>query len=802
MNKTYIFPAFLILLFLTACNEKQSRNTQLFCKDWKFNPGDVDNAQDTIFDDSRWRILNLPHDWSIEGNFSNEHPATTGGGALPGGIGWYRKSFTIPETNKQRNVFIDFDGVYMNSEVWINGHPLGKRSFGYISFRYNLTPYLNYGNKENIIAVKVDNSKQPNSRWYSGSGIYRNVWLTVTDKVFVDNWGTYITTPEVDEKNAKIEIATKIKNTNSTKQEITLLTLVFDAKGQKITEISSTETIETGSYAKIHQQLSLQDPILWSVDNPYLYKAVSRVSYNGNIADEYETDFGIRYFNFDSEKGFSLNGKPLKILGVCNHHDLGCLGAAINTRAIERQLEILKKMGCNGIRTSHNPPAPELLELCDKMGFIVMDEIFDMWKKEKSPFDYHLYWDEWHKRDLEDFILRDRNHPSVFMWSIGNEIIEQWDSTGTTIAKELSAIVKSLDATRPITGGFNDPTPGNKIIQSGEIDIIGFNYHDEGFESFPQTFPGKVFIGSETNSSIATRGHYDMPSDSVRVWPVQWDIPVKANPDHTCSSYDNCRVGWGSTHTDTWRRINKYDYLSGMYIWTGFDYLGEPTPYSWPARSSYFGVIDLSGFPKDAYYFYQSQWTEEPMLHIFPHWNWTEGDSVDVWAYTNCDEVELFLNDESLGIKKLNEDTFHLCWRLAFTSGVLKATARKDGKKILTKEIKTAGEPAKIELSADRQTITADGRDLSFITIKILDKDGTVVPNADNLVKFEITGNGFIAGVDNGNPISHESFKADNRKAFNGLCLAVIQSDGNKGTITLKAVSKGLDEAIITVKAE
>ncbi len=804
ISKKIFIITFLTLLFtgITAVSAQSSRTVSNFCKNWKFHLGDTDNAKDPAFDDSGWRTLNLPHDWSIEGEFSNDHPATPGGGALPGGIGWYRKKFTIPEADKDKLVFVDFDGIYQKSEVWINGHYLGIRPNGYISFRYELTPFVKFGTDENIISVKVDNSQQPNSRWYSGSGIYRNVRLIITNKVFVDHWGTFVTTPEVSRQSARIIVNTNIRNDTKHDMQITLNTTIYDAKGEKVAVTSSDGLITKQSILEINQDMTVIKPVLWSVENPYLYKAISTVEWEGTIYDEYETAFGIRYFSFTSKRGFLLNGKNLKIKGVCNHHDLGCLGSAINTRALERQLEILKEMGCNGIRTSHNPPAPELLYLCDRMGFIVMDEAFDMWKKRKNPYDYHLYWDEWYNRDLEDLILRDRNHPSVFIWSIGNEILEQWDSTGIEMAKELTAIVKNIDPSRPVTSACNDPNPWNNIIKSGALDLIGYNYHHEEFPDFHKKFPGQKFIAAETNSALATRGHYDMPSDSIRAWPVRWDKPVKGNPDYTCSAYDNCRAGWGSTHEATWKVVKKHKFLSGMYIWTGFDYLGEPTPYSWPARSSYFGIIDLAGFPKDVYYMYRSEWTDNPVLHVFPHWNWKEGDNIDIWVYTNCREVELFLNDKSLGVKKKMPEDLRLIWNVPYIEGKIKAVGKTKDKEIISKEVKTAGDPAKIILSADRNTISADGRDLSFVTVSITDKESTLVPDASNLVKFEISGEGFIAGVDNGLQTSHEPFRADYRKAFNGLCLVVIQSNERAGKITLKAKSEGLEEASVVIEAK
>ncbi len=794
--------AVLSLLFswITYISAQNPRIVNDFCRNWKFHLGDDDNAEDPDFDDSHWRTLSLPHDWSIEGEFSNGHPATPGGGALPGGTGWYRKKFSIPESEKDKLIFIDFDGIYQNSEVWINGNYLGIRPNGYISFRYELTPFINFGTGENVISVKVDNSQQPNSRWYTGSGIYRNVRMIITNKVFVDHWGTFVTTPDVSRQTARIAVNTNICNATKKDRQITLNTAIYNAEGEKVASSSTDGLITRQSVLEISQDMTVIKPSLWSVENPYLYKAVSVMEWEGTVYDEYETVFGIRYFSFDSKKGFLLNGKNVKIKGVCNHHDLGCLGAAINTRALERQLEILKGMGCNGIRTSHNPPAPELLDLCDRMGFIVMDEAFDMWKKRKNQYDYHLYWDQWHKRDLEDLVLRDRNHPSVFIWSIGNEILEQWDSTGTEMARELAALVRNIDPTRPVTSACNDPNPWNNIIRSGALDLIGYNYHHPEFTDFPKKFPGQKFIAAETNSALATRGHYDMPSDSIRVWPERWDIPVKGNPDFTCSAYDNCRAGWGSTHEATWKVVKKHKFISGMYIWTGFDYLGEPTPYSWPARSSYFGVIDLAGFPKDAYYMYRSEWTDNPVLHVFPHWNWKEGDIIDVWVYTNCREVELFLNDKSLGVKKKMPEDLRLIWKVQYSPGIIKAIGLTKDRETIVREVKTAGEPAKIILSADRNIISADGRDLSFVTVRITDKEGTLAPYAGNPVQFEISGEGFIAGVDNGNQTSHEPFMADYRKAFNGMCLAVIKSNDRAGKIILTAKSEGLEQASLVIE--
>jgi beta-galactosidase len=721
----------------------------------------------------------------------------------------------------------------MNSDVWVNGVHLGHRPFGYISFRYDLTPYLLF-DMENVISVRVDNSEQPNSRWYSGCGIYRNVWLTSVNPVHVDLWGVFVTTPEVTTERALVNVKTTVKNETSVKVNLRTETTVVDATGMQIAMASVDGSLEALSTNAFEQELTVAEPQLWSPDTPSLYKLVTRIFVDNRLTDEYETPLGIRTFTFDVTKGFSLNGVPTKIKGVCMHHDLGCLGAAVNTRAIERQLEILKEMGVNGIRTAHNPPAPELLQLCDRMGFIVMNETFDMWRKRKTTYDYSHFFNEWHERDLTDHILRDRNHPSVFMWSIGNEVLEQWThadadtlniqqanlllniqrdetsladtngeerSVNALLTEKLANIVRMLDPSRPVTAGNNETNPANHLFASGALDLIGFNYHGDDYPDVPVNFPGKPFVATETTSALMTRGYYRMPSDSMFIWPVRWDIPF-TDPSYACSSYDNCHVPWGSTHEQAWNDVKNNDFISGMYIWTGFDYLGEPTPFWYPARSSYFGIIDLAGFPKDVYFMYQSVWTDKAVLHIFPHWNWQPGEIVDLWAYyNNADEVELFLNDVSQGIKRKEGDQHHVYWRLPFEHGRVKVVSRKNGKEVLTKEMKTAGEPSQIRLTADRQAINADGQDVSFVTVEVLDENGNVCPNAENLIRFNVSGNGSVVGVDNGSPTSMERFKATERKAFYGKCLVVVKSEKKSGVIHLTAISNGLMNDAIEIKA-
>lgn len=797
-----------IILIMSACNTNLPppvRETEDFGWSWIFHLGDLSSPVIAETDTNAWQMVDLPHDWSIEGKFSKDNPATYNGGALPGGIGWYRKKFTLPLSDSAKEVFIDFDGIYRNSEVWINGKYLGKRPYGYSSFRYVLTPYLQFGEQANILLVKVDNSQQPNSRWYSGSGIYRNVWLVKTGKVFVDHWGTCITTPEVTSSSATVNLATSVRNNHSEDVIVTLLTTLFDHNGKKVGFAKNQHVIPGDSLYEFAQECRVKDPALWSDKTPNLYTSVSQVMVNGKITDDEKTVFGIRNFRFDKDKGFIINGEPVKLWGVCDHHDLGALGAAVNTSALKRQLTLLKDMGCNAIRTSHNPPAPELLQLCDQMGFYVMDEAFDMWKEPKTPFDYHLDWDQWHVRDLSDMIRRDRNHPSVIMWSIGNEIPEQWSPAGDTIARELAGIVKSLDTTRPVTSANNDVSTRNHIINSGALDLVGLNYHQDAFPSLPDSFPGHLYIASETTSGLETRGVYTGSADSVYIWPNSWPPdPKKMNPDLTCSAYDICRVPWGSTHEQTLKIAKKLDFLAGIFIWTGFDYLGEPTPYQWPARSSYFGIIDLAGIPKDVYYMYQSEWTKTPVLHILPHWNWPgkEGKIIDVWIYSSFPEVELFLNGKSLGRKTKTGDDLHLAWKVPYSPGTLKAVGTAKDGSTMTTEMKTAGAPAAILLEPDRSAITADGRDLSFVTVSIVDKEGTLVPDAANLVNFSVSGQGSIAGVDNGKETSMEPFKAHYREAYNGKCVVILESTFKPGTIKLDASSAGLKPATILIETK
>ena len=821
----------LLTLYATALG---AREVQIFNNGWKFslNVGADENPAAPGFNDSGWRTLDLPHDWAIEGDFDEHNPSGTGGGALPGGIGWYRKNFKVDKKDKGQIISIEFDGVYMNSSVYLNGHLLGTRPYGYISFNYYLNDYINWEG-ENVIAVKVDNSDQPNSRWYSGCGIYRDVRLVKTGDIRVDQWGTYVRTESLSDNKALVRINTSVVNgtINKMVRTLTVTSTVKDSKGKTVASSSTSKELQFNGIFDLEDSILVETPHLWSVDDPHMYTLVTSVSVNKKKVDTYETPFGIRTIEFRADSGFYLNGEHVRINGVCLHHDQGCLGAATNERAIERQLQILKEMGCNGIRCSHNPPSPILLDLCDRMGFLVMDEAFDMWHRRKTERDYARFFEGWANRDLSDMIKRDRNHPSIVIWSIGNEVQEQWsdaradtlsdllletlsdrdeyiidykrediDNVNVFITQNLVDIIKHYDPTRPVTAGCNEPSPNNNLFRSGAIDVIGYNYHNQNVPSVPRLFPGKPFIITESVSALMTRGFYEMPSDKLMTRPVRWDRPY-FNETFSCSAYDNVRTPWGSHHEENLIFLNSQPFVAGQYIWTGFDYIGEPTPYGWPARSSYFGIVDLAGFPKDVYYLYQSEWTDTPVLHLFPHWNWTPGEQIDMWCYyNNADEVELFINGKSQGVRSKNAEHLHVVWNVTFEPGIAKVVARKDGVETASQEIHTAGTPAQIRLTPDRTTIKSDGKDLSFITVEILDEDGNLCPNADNLVEFNISGKGFIAGVDNGSPISLERFKDSKRKAFYGKCLVVVQNDGKSGKIQIEATSEGLKHAQTIIK--
>ena len=741
---------FALAILLLGAQSLSARDRQSFDKDWLFVLADSAGMQKSEYSDGHWRRLNLPHDWAIEGDFSPSNPSGASGGALPGGIGWYRKHFSLSPDEKYDRFTITFDGVYMNSTVYINGHKLGTRPYGYSTFEYDLTPYI-YKKGDNVIAVKVDNSDQPNSRWYSGCGIYRHVWLTKTlKKAYIPQWGQYVaTTPKGDVK-VKVDF-----HASGSRMKLFIRNTIYDAAGKVVARSQGTQS----------QQLKVRKPHLWSIGKGYLYTVKSELVVNGKVVDTATTQTAFREVRFDARKGFFLNGENMKINGVCEHHDFGCLGAALNEDALHRKLTILRDMGVNAIRSSHNPPAPELLNMCDSMGIMVMDESFDMWRRKKSNGDYARFFDEWHQRDLSDLVKRDRNHPCIIMWSIGNEVLEQWSdaaadtlsleqanlilnaghdastlahsdelSVNSLLTRHLADIVKKYDpwGARPVTAGCNEPDPKNHLFKSGAIDVIGFNYHHQWVKDVPRNFSDKPFIFSESVSALQTRGYYRMPSDSIYTAPVEWWLPY-TDPSFKCSAYDNMHASWSSTHEETWDVVKHNDFVGGQFIWTGFDYIGEPTPYAYPARSSYFGIIDLAGLPKDSYYMYQSEWTKKPVLHLFPHWNWLPGQQIDMWCYYNqADEVELFINGKSQGIRKKkvhgeeNEGAdhavsanaanagafdrsteYHVMWRVTFEPGEVKVVARKQGREISSQTIKTAGPPHHLVLKKTYQNTLA-----------------------------------------------------------------------------------------------
>jgi len=812
-----------ISIFISSCQEKAIEviADQEFNKDWLFLKDTVPNGEAINLDDSTWRKLDVPHDWAIEGPFNNKNNARNGG--LPiDGIAWYRKHFTLEAKNKNKQVAIEFDGVMDNSKIYVNGNFVGERHYGYSGFEFDITPYIKFG-EDNIIAVQLA-PEVLSERWYPGAGIYRNVRLKLNEKVHIPQWGTFISTPEVTSEKATVTIKTTLKNATDKPQEIFLETTIVDASNKTIG--ISTETIEVAndSEKQLTQNMTVVNPSLWDIGKPNLYKAISRVKIKDQIVDEFETEFGIRTIEFKKE-GFFLNRKAVELNGVCMHHDLGPLGAAVNYRATERQMQIMQEMGANALRTSHNPPSPEMLQVCDRLGIVVIDEAFDEWKEPKVPNGYSKYFDQWAEKDLRDMIKRDCNHPSVIMWSIGNEILEQGKKDGWKIAKMLNDICHDEDDSRPTTAGFNY-YPASFVNQlAAQIDVVGVNYKPAYYGEIREQNPDMIFYGSETSSQTSTRGFYEVPQD--------FHVNKETNQ---VSSYD-VTVGppWAYAPDIEFEAQEKNPHSLGEFIWTGFDYLGEPTPYGgrdnstngywnddWPSHASYFAPVDLVGFPKDRFYLYQSQWTTEPMVHVLPHWNWEgrEGQTIPVYAYTNADEVELFVNGISFGKKVKGKDLtdvfteyngfkkgiykskYRLSWQVPYQPGSLKVVAYTNGNQVASKELKTAGKPAKISLVADRNTIKADGKDLSFITVRIEDEEGNLCPKSDNLIKFKVEGSGNLAAVGNGNSASLESFQENYIKSFFGKSLAIIKGTENKGEITITATGEHLTTATLTIKTE
>jgi beta-galactosidase len=798
-----------------------ARSRESFDFGWRFFKGDATGAEEPAFADASWREVDLPHDWSIEGPFLQDAPSSGAGAYLPTGIGWYRKRFRLGDGNRDRIVTLEFDGVYQNSEVWINGHSLGLRPYGYVPFAYELTPHLNW-NGENVVAVRVDNSRQTNCRWYSGSGIYRHTWLLTTGPVRVAYWGTTVTTPRVSTTTAGVQVKTRVANARRSAAMCSLSTELLDAQGKIVGTQEASQGIGAGDTYEFVQELAVESPHLWSPTTPALYTVRSTVQEAGEKVDVYETPLGIRQAEFDAERGFVLNGQRVKLNGVCLHHEAGCVGAAVPEAVWERRLSILRAMGCNAIRTSHNPYAAEFLDLCDRMGFLVMAEAFDEWRIPKGQirYGYHLYFDEWHERDVKAMLHRDRNHPSIVLWSAGNEIPDQSAEDGAQTLRGLLEIFHAEDPTRPVTVACDRiaSEPASNTVRPeflALLDVVGYNYVDRWRGRADQyyaiehaAFPNRRVIGTESGAMGGIRGDY------------RFLFPAEATPAQRRFLLPTNRA---LDVEELWQFVRTYDYVSGDFMWTGIDYLGEAF---WPFKSSPAGAIDSCGFPKDGYFFYQSQWTEKPMVHLFPHWNWKgrEGSVIPVTCYTNCDTVELFVNGKSFGEKGYefprlgmegeygNEPAraralrttsdLHLSWDVPYEAGTLRAVGTKDGQVVTTVEVSTTGEPAALLLVPDRTSLTADRRDVAHLVVEVRDEQGRRVPIANNAITFAVEGEARLIGVDNGDPQSHEDYKGSVHAAFNGLCLALIQTTARAGAIRIMATSPGLHSASATLAAK
>ncbi|SFD98226.1 beta-galactosidase [Chitinophaga sp. CF118] len=780
------------------------------------------------FNDQSWESVTLPHDWAIKGPFYREANAIVGGGMgrLPiQGVAWYRKKLNITAADKGKSIYLDIDGAMSYAMVWLNGNLVGGWPYGYNSFRLDLTPYIKPGG-DNQLAIRLDNP--PNSsRWYPGGGIYRNVWLTKVNPVHVAQWGTFVTTKNVSASSATVDVVVQIENKSDTDQKIEIVTEIYTASNkEKVATLPvSVATVKAGTLHKVEKALTLKHPLLWGprpTQKPNLYIAVTHIRSNGKPVDEYQTSFGIRSLKFDAVEGLLVNGEHIRIQGVNQHHDLGALGAAFNVRAAERQLEILRESGCNAIRLAHNPPAPELLDLTDRMGFLIIDEIFDGWEKKKTPLDFHLIFPDWYEPDTRAFIRRDRNHPSIIAWSFGNEVGEQYTAEqGAAVATKLYNIVKEEDSTRPATASMNYAKPDMPF--PAVMDILSLNYQGEGirdapaylhlkgirtsplYPAFQKKFPDKLIVSSETSSALSTRGTYLFPvSDGISA-PIN-EGAGGDSAQQQVSAYELYTAAFGASPDKVFASQDKHPYVAGEFVWSGFDYLGEPTPY-YSARSSYSGIIDLAGFKKDRFFLYQSRWRPEyKMAHILPHWTWPErvGMITPVHVFTSADEAELFLNDVSLGIKKKGLYEYRIRWdSVTYKPGVLRVIAYKNGKVWAADTVKTAGKAAQLQLIPDRSNIQADGKDLSFITLRVLDSEGVLVPRADNQINFEISGPGEIICTDNGDPANLESFHLKERKAFNGLAIVIVRAKaGAKGQIQVTAQSSGLTPVRIVLNAQ
>ncbi len=796
MKRTFLLVIFIFSLFLV---QAQTRNWKNFNENWKFTKGNPENAQAANFDDSLWENITIPHDWAIKGPFNEDEPGFTG--KLPWkGEAWYRKKFNVEASEKGKIVYFLFDGIMAFPQIYINGKLAGKWDYGYNSFYIDVTDLIDFG-KENTMAVYVD-TRNHGSRWYPGAGIYRKIRMLTVNPVHTEIWGTYVSTPVVAPSYSDVKILTTVNNLNPGEKEITVESQILSPEGIKIVSAESKQKINAKSSLEIDHRLTVTRPTLWDIKDPVLYSVKTIVKDGSKILDEKTTPFGFRTFEFTANDGFFLNGRHLQIKGVNLHHDHGPLGAAFNTRAMERQLEIMKEMGCNAIRTSHNVCAPELVELCDKMGFLVFDEAFDKYD-DKADITPETDFYEFGEHNIRNFVKRDRNHPSVIIWSVGNEMGDIQGNVNNGFQKLAAMVgyVRKYDITRPVTMACDQD--GNAYQRHFDYyDIHSWNY-GQRWEPARKLDPTKAVVISESASTVSTRGFYELPL------PEKKTDFTKSNQ---VSSYDLNAPRWAEIGDDDFMWQENGKYIAGEFVWTGFDYLGEPTPYM-TSRSSYFGIVDLCGIPKDRYYLYQSHWRPEyNSVHILPHWNWSgyEGKNVPVFVYTNGDGAELFLNGKSLGKKFKNPksgvstERYRLIWLdVVYEPGELKAVAYKEGKKIGEATVKTAGEPYLIKLTPDRSTLKATGDDLSYVLVEAYDKNGNLCPLADNLVNFEIKGSAEIAGVGNGNPRSYEPFVADFRKLFNGKAMLILKSvKAAPGKINITATSEGLKSGMISFIAE
>ncbi len=799
---------YIIGLFTVCCCTKtaaQERSVQLLDTGWRFYNNDISLTTLAHLNDADWQRVVVPHDWAVVQNFdmnidkqkvqvvedgeTKVQLRTGRTGALPCfGIGWYRKLLPIAMADKGKRIFIEFDGAMSRSKIYLNGVYIGEWPYGYSSFAFELTKFIQFG-KENILSVRLEN-KPESSRWYPGAGIYRNVRLVKTAPIHIAQWGTFITTPIITEKMGEVNIKTTINANEDNQAVIKLVTEIFDAAGNKVGSISSDNKKDRKTL--FNQTVKIKKPQLWSVDRPVLYTAISKLYTDKGETDAYKTVFGFRTFRFDKDKGFFLNGQSLKFKGVCLHHDLGPIGAAVNFRATERQLVMMKEMGCNAIRTSHNPPSPELLAICDSLGLLVQVEAFDEWENGKNTNGYGEFFDAWAEKDISAMIRRDRNHPSVIMWSIGNEIREQGMATGFETARYLTQICHQLDSTRPVSAGFNNHNGAIKNGLAAEVDLVGFNYKPDDYSAKHKLYPQFTIYGSETSSTVSTRGEYKFPVvETKKPW----------HSDYQVSSYDMECPPWATTPDTEFEKQDDLAFISGEFVWTGFDYLGEPTPYNegTPARSSYFGMVDLAGIPKDRYYLYQSKWSDQPMLHLLPHWTWPDriGQNVPVYCYTNYPKAELFVNGKSMGVqqkdKRSKYNRYRMMWKdVVYQAGEIKVVAYDaDGKPAAEQVMRTAGAPHSIKLTADRDTVKADGKDLIFVTVEILDKQRNLCPRANNFLFFKVEGVGRLRALCNGNAIDQTAFVSSYMHVFNGKMVAVVEPGTAAGEITLH-VSGGL----------